>query len=71
MAMPPLEAVKRRLKKVREGRLGVPPEVPHVEPHNTWVVNQPGTLLVIPVAKPGAARPPRLVLLSAERRRHP
>jgi hypothetical protein len=35
---------------VREGRLGVPPEVPHVEPHNTWVVNQPGTLLVIPVA---------------------
>jgi hypothetical protein len=45
-----LEAVKSRLKKVREGRLGVPPQVPHVEPHNTWVVNQPGTLLVIPVA---------------------
>jgi hypothetical protein len=36
-----LEAVKSRLKKVREGRLGVPPQVPHVEPHNTWVVNQP------------------------------
>jgi hypothetical protein len=45
-----LEAVRSRIKKVREGRLGVPPEVPHVEPHNTWVVNQPGTLLVIPVA---------------------
>jgi hypothetical protein len=28
----------------------VPPEVPYVEPHNTWVVNQPGTLLVLPVA---------------------
>jgi hypothetical protein len=27
----------------------LPPEVPHVEPHNTWVVNHPGTLLVIPV----------------------
>jgi hypothetical protein len=24
--------------------------VPYVEPHNTWVVNQPGTLLVLPVA---------------------
>jgi hypothetical protein len=45
-----LEAVKGRIKKVREGRLGVPPEVPYVEPHNTWVVNQPGTLLVLPVA---------------------
>jgi hypothetical protein len=45
-----LEAVKSRLKKVREGRLSVPPQVPHVEPHNTWVVNQPGTLLVITVA---------------------
>ncbi len=30
-------------------RLGVPPEVPYVEAHNTWVVNHPGTLLVIPV----------------------
>jgi hypothetical protein len=40
-----IEAVKRQIKEVREGRLGVPPEVPYVEPHNTWVVNQPGTLL--------------------------
>jgi hypothetical protein len=45
-----IEAVKMRIKKVRDGRLGVPPEVPYVEAHNTWVVNQPGTLLVIPVA---------------------
>jgi hypothetical protein len=45
-----IEAVKTRIKKVRDGRLGLPPEVPHVEAHNTWVVNQPGTLLVIPVA---------------------
>jgi len=33
-----IEGVKGRIKKVREGRLGVPPEVPYVEPHNTWVV---------------------------------
>jgi hypothetical protein len=45
-----IEAVKGRIKKLREGRLGVPPEVPYVEPHNAWVVNQPGTLLVLPVA---------------------
>lgn len=45
-----IEAVKMRVKKVCDGRLGVPPEVPYVEAHNTWVVNQPGTLLVIPVA---------------------
>lgn len=45
-----IEAVKMRVKKVRDGRLGVPAEVPYVEAHNTWVVNHPGTLLVIPVA---------------------
>ena len=37
------------IKKIRIGRLGLPPAVPYVEPHNTWVVNHPGTLLVIPV----------------------
>jgi len=45
-----IEAVKMRVKRVRDGRLGVPAEVPYVEAHNTWVVNHPGTLLVIPVA---------------------
>jgi hypothetical protein len=45
-----IEAVKMRVKKVRDGPLGVPAEVPYVEAHNTWVVNHPGTLLVIPVA---------------------
>jgi hypothetical protein len=38
-----------RIKKLQNGRLGIPPEVPYVEAHNTWVVNHPGTLLVIPV----------------------
>ena len=38
-----------QVRKVHDGRLQLPSEVPFVEPHNTWVVNQPGTLLVIPV----------------------
>lgn len=45
-----LEALRGRVKKLQNGRLRVPPEVPYIEAHNTWVVNHPGTLLVIPVA---------------------
>jgi hypothetical protein len=44
-----LETLRSRVRKIQEERLGVPPEVPYVEAHNTWAVNQPGTLLVIPV----------------------
>ncbi len=44
-----LNALKQQIKKIQDGRLKLPPEVPYVEPHNTWVVNHPGTLLVIPV----------------------
>lgn len=44
-----LEALRGRIRKVRDGRLRVPPEVPFVEAHNTWVANRPGTLLVCPV----------------------
>lgn len=42
--------VKGRIKRLQEGRLKLPTEVPHIEAHNTWVVNHPGSLLVIPVA---------------------
>ncbi|MHB0935799.1 MAG: hypothetical protein ACYDCO_01255 [Armatimonadota bacterium] len=49
----PLEAIlpelRRHVRKLEDGRLGLPAEVPYVEAHNTWVVNHPGTLLVIPV----------------------
>lgn len=45
-----MAAMRARIRKLRDGRLPLPPRVPHIEPHNTWVVNQPGTLLVIPVA---------------------
>jgi len=44
-----LEALRGKVRKIREGRLGLPPEVPYAEPHNSWVVNHPGTMLVIPV----------------------
>ncbi|WP_338600968.1 hypothetical protein [Desulfoferula mesophila] len=44
-----LTALRGRIKKIQPGRLGLPSEVPFVEAHNTWVVNHPGTLLVIPV----------------------
>ena len=42
--------VKARVRKLQDGRLRLPAEVPHIEAHNTWAVNRPGTLLVIPVA---------------------
>ena len=44
-----LESMLSRVRKIRDGRLKLPPAVPHVEAHNTWVVNHPGTLLVTPV----------------------
>jgi hypothetical protein len=44
-----LDATRGCIRKLRDGRLAVPAEVPYTEAHNTWVVNQPGTLLVMPV----------------------
>ena len=44
-----LDAVKSQVIKIRDGRLGLPPEMPHVEAHNTWVANHPGTMLLSPV----------------------
>ena len=44
-----LAALKNRIRRIQDGRLRLPAEVPYLEPHNTWVVNRPGTLLVIPV----------------------
>lgn len=45
-----LSQVRGRIRKLANGRLRVPCEVPYLEAHNTWVVNRPGTLLVVPVA---------------------
>ena len=44
-----LDAVKGHIRKIHDGRLRFPSEVPYTEAHNTWVANKPGTLLVIPV----------------------
>ena len=44
-----LDTLQNQIKKIQDGRLKLPPEVHYVEPHNTWVANHPGTLLVVPV----------------------
>jgi hypothetical protein len=41
--------VKKHVRKLHDGRLKIPAEVPFAEAHNTWVFNKPSTLLVIPV----------------------
>jgi hypothetical protein len=41
--------VKKRIRKIDEGRLKIPSEMPITEAHNTWVFNKPSTLVVIPV----------------------
>ncbi|MDQ3875737.1 MAG: hypothetical protein M3322_09380, partial [Actinomycetota bacterium] len=41
---------RERLRKLADGRLYLPAEEPYLEGHNTWCVNVPGSLLVIPVA---------------------
>lgn len=44
-----LETVRKHVRKLQDGRLKIPPEVPYTEAHNTWVFNRPSTLVVIPV----------------------
>jgi hypothetical protein len=45
-----VERHSERLRRLSDGRLHLPPEEPYMEGHNTWCVNVPGSLLVIPVA---------------------
>jgi len=44
-----VDNVRKRTRKLQDGRLRIPSEVPFTEAHNTWVFNKPSTLLVIPV----------------------
>ena len=44
-----VENCRKRVRKIHDGRLRIPSEVPFTEAHNTWVFNKPSTLLVIPV----------------------
>jgi len=45
-----LDAHRPRIQKLADGRLNIPAAEPYMEGHNTWCVNRPGSLMVIPVA---------------------
>jgi hypothetical protein len=45
-----VERHRGRLRRLSDRRLHLPPQEPYMEGHNTWCVNVPGSLLVIPVA---------------------
>jgi hypothetical protein len=45
-----LERHYKRALKLSDARLCLPREEPYLEGHNTWVVNEPGSLLAIPIA---------------------
>ena len=45
-----LDAHRARIVKLADGRLNIPAAMPHMEGHNTWCANVPGSTLVIPVA---------------------
>jgi hypothetical protein len=45
-----VERHRERLRKLSDKRIYLPAEEPYMEGHNTWCVNVPGSLLVIPIA---------------------
>lgn len=45
-----VERHRQRVRRLSPERLYLPAEEPYLEGHNTWCVNVPGSLLVIPVA---------------------
>jgi hypothetical protein len=45
-----IEAHRSRIRKLADGRMHIPAEEPYMEGHNTWCVNRPGSLLLMPVA---------------------
>jgi hypothetical protein len=45
-----VENHRRRILKLADGRLHLPPRDPHIEGHNHWVANRPGSLFVFPIA---------------------
>jgi len=44
-----VDNARQRVRKIQDGRLRIPSEMPITEAHNTWVFNKPASLLVIPV----------------------
>jgi hypothetical protein len=45
-----LKAHRSRIKKLSDKRMHIPPKPAHIEMHNPWCVNVPGSTLIIPVA---------------------
>jgi hypothetical protein len=45
-----LERHRDRVVKLSDERLHIPRAEPYLEGHNTWIANEPGSLLVIPIA---------------------
>jgi hypothetical protein len=45
-----VQAHRARVVKLADGRLNIPAAMPHMEGHNTWVANVPGSTLVWPIA---------------------
>ncbi len=45
-----LDAHKARIVKIADGRLNIPARPEHMEMHNEWCSNVPGSTLIIPVA---------------------
>lgn len=45
-----IEAHQKRIRKIQDERLVIPRQLPHMEGHNFWIANNPGTTLVVPVA---------------------
>lgn len=45
-----LDRHRARIVKLADGRLQIPAAIPHMEGHNTWCANVPGSTLVFPVA---------------------
>jgi hypothetical protein len=45
-----IEAHRGRIRTLADGRMNIPAEEPYMEGHNTWCVNRPGSLLLMPVA---------------------
>lgn len=45
-----LDVHRKRIRKLTDKRLHIPPDPAHIEMHNPWCVNVPGSTLIIPVA---------------------
>lgn len=45
-----LQAHRKRIRKLSDQRMHIPPKPAHIDQHNPWCVNVPGSTLIIPVA---------------------